>query len=65
MARSQPDVGIRLLYLCSKHLLLNKFLLKNRFNGILSLKDAPLKEGLSFAGWLLTHLTNIGLLSIR
>lgn len=23
---SQPDVGIRLLYLCSKHLQLNKFL---------------------------------------
>lgn len=33
---SQPNVGIRLLYLCSKHLELNKFLFKNLFNGILS-----------------------------
>lgn len=55
----QPDTGIRLPQLRSKHLQFNKFFLKNRNNSLFS-KDAPLEEGLSFSGWFLIHLTNIG-----
>lgn len=59
----QPEAGIRLPKLHSQHLQLNKFFYKKKsiYQNSLFSKDAPLEEGLSFSGWFLIHLTNIGL----